>query len=426
MEQDIQERQRYVLISLFLLLTVTIGFIEQGIWPSLTSFVQIQTVPGRLIQDYTTFGIGGALLNASLVALTGLLVVRFSSVSLAGPTIAAIFTMFGFGLFGKSVLNSSWVIAGVFIASKMAGKPFGSYSLIALFGTALGPLVSYVMFDIGLPLGISLPLGALSGILAGVLLPSIAGQMLSLHQGYNLYNMGFTCGFLGLFASSMFRAAGVMDPIEVVWNTETSIALHLIIPLFSVMSILYGFIFSKQPLKKSLGELQGIQKQTGRLPSDFFDLVESESPWINMGLLGLASYLYVLISGASVNGPVIAGMATVMGFGLFGKSLRNTFPIVIGVVLAALLFGKPLTNPSVTLAVLFSTTLAPVAGQFGIIIGIIAGFLHLVMVESTGSWHGGFDLYNNGFAGGLTATLVISVIHWYRTISIKEDFNNET
>ncbi len=427
MDYDRQERQRYILIGLFLAIAVILGIAEQGITGSLSSFLLIQKVSGRLIQDYTSFGIGGALLNASLVALMGLLLIRFSSVTLAGPTIAAVFTMFGFGLFGKSVLNSGWVILGVFIAARMAGKSFGAYSLIALFGTALGPLVTYIMFDIGLPLGVSIPLAILSGILSGILLPSIAGQMLSLHQGYSLYNMGFTCGFLGLFAASILKAAGVMKEIEVVWNTEYSVSLTLLIPLFSIISILYGFLFSRQPFKRTLSEVIGIQKQTGRLPSDFFDLVESsESPWINMGLLGLAGYVLVIVTGSPLNGPVLAGLATVMGFGLFGKSLKNSYPIVIGVILAALIFQKPLTHPGVILAILFSTTLAPIAGQFGVIIGIITGFLHLTMVETTGLWHGGFDLYNNGFAGGLTATLVISVIHWWQTISIKEDFIDET
>jgi hypothetical protein len=47
--------------------------------------------------------------------------------------------------------------------------------------------------------------------------------------------------------------------------------------------------------------------------------------------------------------------------------------------------------------------------------GLLAGFLHLVMVERTGAWHLGVNLYNNGFAGGLTAALLVAVIEWYRS-----------
>jgi hypothetical protein len=31
----------------------------------------------------------------------------------------------------------------------------------------------------------------------------------------------------------------------------------------------------------------------------------------------------------------------------------------------------------------------------------------------TAPWHGGLNLYNNGFAGGLTATLLVSIITWW-------------
>ena len=115
-----------------------------------------------------------------------------------------------------------------------------------------------------------------------------------------------------------------------------------------------------------------------------------------------------------------------MGFGSFGKSMKNSYPLVVGVIIATLLFGKSLNAPGPMLAALFSTTLAPIAGQFGPIIGIIAGIIHLTVVESSAVWHGGFDLYNNGFAGGLSATLVISIIHWYQSNKKDEDFYNET
>jgi len=113
-----------------------------------------------------------------------------------------------------------------------------------------------------------------------------------------------------------------------------------------------------------------------------------------------------------------------MGFGVFGKHLKNSIPIVIGVVFSCLLFDKSLSAPGPLLAALFATTLAPIAGEFGAFTGIIAGFIHLVMVERTGAWHGGIDLYNNGFAGGLTAALIISVIEWYRN-SRPDDYEDK-
>lgn len=84
-------------------------------------------------------------------------------------------------------------------------------------------------------------------------------------------------------------------------------------------------------------------------------------------------------------------------------------------MIACLLFGKDLTAPGPLLAALFVLTLAPLAGEFGWGVGLIAGFLHLVMVERTGAWHLGVNLYNNGFAGGLTAAFLVAVIEWFRS-----------
>ena len=37
--------------------------------------------------------------------------------------------------------------------------------------------------------------------------------------------------------------------------------------------------------------------------------------------------------------------------------------------------------------------------------GLLAGAMHLMLVMNTAPWHAGLNLYNNGFAGGLTAIL---------------------
>lgn len=408
---------------LFILTLCVVGLVLDGPLPALGGFVQLQGKGSRLINDFTSYGVGSALFNAGLVGLIGLSVVFFATVSLSGPTISAIFTMIGFGLFGKTPLNCIPIILGVWIAAKLARKTLGSYSLIALFGTALGPIVTFVMFEIHLPFIVSIPLGVLAGLAAGFILPAVASSMLQLHQGYNLYNTGFSCGFIGLFVSSLLIAAKRMEPIKIVWNTVQEPALFLFIPILSVCILFFAFLvdgFSNT--RSTMKGFMNVQKLPGRLPTDFFDAGSPGGTLVNMGLLGLACSLYVWVVKAPFNGPVIGGILTVMGFGGFGKNLKNTWPVVLGVVLAALAFGKNLSAPGPILAALFCTTLAPIAGQFGIVAGIIAGFIHLFMVETTAQWHGGLDLYNNGFAGGLTATLLIVIFEWFKNNRPKEDF----
>ncbi|MFO7736253.1 MAG: DUF1576 domain-containing protein, partial [bacterium] len=59
---------------------------------------------------------------------------------------------------------------------------------------------------------------------------------------------------------------------------------------------------------------------------------------------------------------------------------------------------------------LFGTTLAPIAGQYGLKAGVVAGFFHLSIVMNVLVLHGGLNLYNNGFAGGFVASFIVPLI----------------
>ena len=416
-----QERILYVMLSGLLVVCIATGLLVEGGGAALAGLFEILVHPARLIQDYSAVGnTGSALINASLVALIALILIRVTRIALSGPTVAAFFTLFGFGLFGKTPLNILPIILGVFIAAKIAGKQFREYLLIALFGTALGPLVSFFVLEFGLPLPISLITGMAAGIAAGILLPSVAMAMLHLHQGYNLYNMGMTCGFVGLFAASLIIASGGDLSIRVVWSETADPVLIFLVPFVSLYLIAFALFLDA---RRAFGDCVSLTRLSGRLPSDFIDSVSAAGALLNAGLLGLIFWLYIILIGADLNGPVLGGIFTVIGFGTFGKHLKNTIPVALGVLIAAIVFSKPLDGPGVVLAVLFSTALAPIAGEFGAFTGLAAGCVHLLMVERTGAWHGGIDLYNNGFAGGLTAALFISVIEWFRS-SRPDDFGD--
>lgn len=415
----IEKKDTLLIVLLFFLFSmITAAVLTSGFKDSISGFLLLQIHPARLINDFIEIaGAGGALFNASLVGFIGLFLVILAGIPLSGPTYATIFTMAGFGLFGKTPLNILPIVLGVYLSAKLVGKSFREYLIIAMFGTALGPLVSTLTWELGLPLIPALITGLTGGILTGFFLPSIAFSMLHLHQGYNLYNMGLTCGFFGLFASALMKGLGHSYSTSMFWYNGTSEVLVLLVPVISVFLILSGVISGG---RKSLSDLREVFAVPGRLPSDFVDLCSLSGSLINSGLIGLTGSLYILIIDAPFNGPVIGGLLTIMGFGAFGTHLKNSWPVVSGVILATMVTGNPLNAPGPVLAAIFSTTLSPLAGTFGVFPGILAGFIHLLLVLQTGSWHGGMNLYNNGFAGGLTAALIISVIQWYRTN--KEEF----
>lgn len=382
-------------------------------------FLQLQITPARLITDFTmVMGVGATLMNVAAVGALGLLFLRLTGLYPTGASTAALFTMMGFAFFGKTVLNCLPFMAGVALSALLVGKKPRDYALIAMFGTAMGPLVSFLAFELGVPAAWALPGSILIGVVIGIIMPPIAIEMLRLHQGYCLYNTGLSVGFIGLFTASISHAAGAnMSPL-LAWRTEPSLLMYAIVPAIALIAL--GCIAletrdDQYSLQRLYREYRSILRLNGRLPSDFCDLVSVPAALLNAALLSLMYVVIMLLIGAPFNGPVLGGLFTIIGFSFFGKHARNVLAILAGIFIAILVFGKSLQAPVVILAILFSSALAPLAGEFGPVVGIVAGFLHLVMVERTGGWHGGFDLYNNGFAGGLTATLIISILDWYRS-----------
>ena len=103
-----------------------------------------------------------------------------------------------------------------------------------------------------------------------------------------------------------------------------------------------------------------------------------------------------------------------MGFGCFGKHLRNIIPVILGACFGAFLHHDSINSPSIILSVLFSTALAPISGKFGWKLGILAGFLHLNISTNIGYLHGGLNLYSNGLAAGFVAMILIPLITTFK------------
>jgi len=406
------EKSLYRLLSGCLAVTTLLAFHADGWSETWHGFLLLQTASARLISDFTaTGGTGGALLNAAITGGLALLLIRFTKVALSGPTVAAVFTIMGFSLFGKTVFNTVPIVLGVFLAARFIGKPFNNYLLFALFGTALGPLVTFLILEAGLPGATGLLCATAGGILTGFAIPALAMAMLRMHEGFNLYNIGLACGFFGLFAAAFFNAAGHELAGVMIWNETPGPEPALLLLFIALLFLFFGWRMDGRQLT---GNLKRILRLPGRLPTDFMSSVSCGAALVNAGLLGLAGLLYLHLIGAEINGPVAGGLFTIMGFATFGKHPRNCWPIALGVLAATLLFGKSPTAPGPLLALLFGTTLAPLAGEFGPGTGFAAGCVHLMLVERSAAWHGGLDLYNNGFAGGLTATFFVAIIQWKR------------
>jgi len=403
----VPDRVRVLLLTLFgLALAVPAFFLASpagllsGNWTILTS-------PANLLTDYVELAdAGSTLLNAGLMCLIAVATVKVAGSPVNGLMAAAVLTVTGFSFFGKNLLNSIPIVLGVYLFSKIARKPFSEYLVQALFGTALGPLVSEIAFNLGLSVPAGLALGYCAGIFTGLILPPLSLHFKSFHKGFNLYNVGFTAGIVGMFFIAVLRAMGVeVATVSILSKGNNRLFAVLLLSIFAALFIA-GLLLNG-------GRLRGLwllQQQPGGLGSDYIERFGFGCAAMNMALLGLLCTLYVLAIGGEINGPVIGGILTVAGFGAAGKNVRNVAPIILGVYIGNLLNVFESVSTVAIVATLFGTTLAPVAGYYGPVWGILAGLLHMALTMNISYLHGGMNLYNNGFSGGFIAAALVPVI----------------
>ncbi|MFT9495936.1 DUF1576 domain-containing protein [Anaerosolibacter sp.] len=387
------------------------GFLTDSPSKIATGLYRIIVTPDILITDYMAVGgIGAAFINSGLLTLVTVYSFYRLKINLTGASLSTIWIVSGFALFGKNIFNVWFIILGVWLYAKYQRDKFTKYVYIAFLGTSLAPIITQVMFGLNLPRHLGIPLGILIGLSIGFILPALAPYLMKFHQGFNLYNIGFTAGILGTIISSLFRSYGLSSQGQMIWAT----GYNPILSKFLIILFLSMIVFSFGLNRRVHIEWKNILDYSGRLVSDFV-LLEGFAPTLfNMGIGGIISTIYVLVIGADLNGPTVGGIFTIVGFSAFGKHIKNMLPIVCGVFIGSLTKTWHIADPAIVLAALFGTTLAPIAGEFGWRYGILAGFLHSSVVLNVGYLHSGFNLYNNGFSGGIVAAILIPIIEALR------------
>ena len=383
-----------------MLIGIGIGQPEEilpGLW-------KIVTMQDLLITDYIDIaGPAAAFINAGLVTITSVCILRLAQDPFNGFTIVEVGLMAGFSLFGKNMFNIWPIILGTWLYARYQREPFSKYASVALLSTSLAPLVSYMALG---SVHASLPLGILSGVIVGFLMPSLSAYTYKVQNGMNLYNMGFACGLFAMMVVPVLTAFGDKPDSAMYWSTGRNTELGFACAMICAVLILMGLFSSDKGVKDVLERYHLLLTTTGRAPNDYLRMFGAGPVLINIGLNGLIGMAYILLVDGDLNGPTLGGIFTIMGFSAFGKHPRNIIPVMLGVWLGAYGMHYEPNYPALQLAGLFGTTLAPVSGHFGAVFGVAAGFIHSALVLQTGGPVAGLNLYNNGFSGGLIAIVM--------------------
>lgn len=381
-----------------------LGPLDQ-ILPGLATIVLTEDA---LITDYVLIaGPGAALINSALVTAVTLVMLRLSHEPFNGFSLVVVGLMSGFSLFGKNVVNIWPILLGSWLYAKLRREPFGKYVPTGLLSTALAPVISYIALDNGwgTPL-----LGGLVGVLIGFILPPLSAYTYKIQNGMNLYNVGFACGLLAFILVPLISSMGASPATRYHWAEGYDLPLGLALGIFCAVLFLLGLLCSGRPAWASWTGYRRLLLTSGRAPSDYLRMFGAGPVLINMGINGLIGIAFILGGGGDLNGPTVGGILTIMGFSAFGKHARNIIPVMAGVFLGGVVMHWSLSDSAVQLACLFCTTLAPISGHFGWPFGVLAGFLHSSVVLHAGTPVEGINLYNNGFSGGIIATVLYPVL----------------
>ncbi len=389
----------------------------------LPGFIRILAGRAQLTKDYFKPELGGvsaSMLNTALLAVICTTLTCLPGVQVNGVTALAWFLTVGFGTYGMNPLNMLPLVLGVFVYSKIRREPFAKNVHFAMFATAVSPLITQLLLyypDFSAPARVT-PLGVILALavslIIGCAMPALCAHSPAFHKGHNLYNAGPAAGFLcfALFAA-LYKTAGVeAPPIAADLGEGHPLFVNLFCGVSFSLCLIAGLV-----LNGGAGEYVKLLRDTG-YRSDFTQKYGAGSVLMNLGVYGLFILLYYNLIGASFTGPTMGAVFCMVCCFAMGATPGNVLPVMLGYGLMGLLnklgvVAFPVNSQALVVGLCYASGLAPVAGEFGPVAGIVAAMLHYVLVTSVPAIHGGFNLYNGGFTSGIVCFVIVPVLEHY-------------
>ncbi len=169
----------------YFLLAVVLGLISCS--GDLKQYRKILHHPGRAVADFAIMnGDGATLINMGTMGMAALTYVLLVGGDLSGPVVGAILTVVGFSAFGAHVKNYLPVLLGVFLSTYLTQYVPSTPGIVlaGMFAVGLAPIAGQF--------------GVVAGIFAGILHSAIVMCTSSMYGGLNLYNNGFSAGWVAI------------------------------------------------------------------------------------------------------------------------------------------------------------------------------------------------------------------------------------
>lgn len=385
-----------------------------------TGLGRIVSQPAQLTKDYFKPELGsisGSMLNFALVSALCCALMFLPEAKVTGATVLAFFLTVGFCSYGINIVNVLPSMLGTLIYARIKRQPFGRFINFAMFSTALAPLISEVLFQYPTtgrlhgvtPLGVGLAL--LIGAVVGCAMPPLCAHSPAFHKGYDLFNAGPAAGFLcALLYAVMYRTLGVEAPAIVASLGEGNrLFANAFCIAFFALCAACGLA-----LNGGLGDYGRLLRDSG-YRVDFTAKYSAGANLLNLGVYGLFIMLYYNLIGATFTGVTMGVVFCMVCCACNGATPLNVLPIMVGYFLASRFGATPLNAQGIVVGLCFASGLAPIAGEYGFLAGVVGGVLHYCLVTIVPVLHGGFNLYNGGFTAGIVCFLYVPILeHYFR------------
>ena len=390
-----------------------------------TGLWNILSHPSKISANY--FALGGfaaTFLNMGLVGLLCLgLFVVFKGTPNNASTLAFLLTV-GFGSWGINILNIWPTIFGVMLYALVKKEKMGGLVNAMLFSTGIAPLITETMLRYLTPekIGFSLEgilLSLFVGFIIGFFLPAGLAYSPKVHKGFDLYSAALPIGMTAFFLNAiLYKTMGRALPLALSDLTPTTmnVGSATIVNVFCLivfgLCIVFAFVMGCRP--KDYWKLLTDPELVTNFSSTYGNAVFL----MNAGVFGLFILGYYNLIGANFNGITFGIVFCMLATCNSGSHPGNVWPIMLGYVVASLVFGwlSPLVGgkfayqinaQAIVVGLCYANGLSPIADKYGWQYGFVASFMHYLLVTSVPNLHGGYCLYNGGFTAALICMILV-------------------
>jgi len=303
-------------------------------------------------------------------------------------------------------------------------KPFSNVNAM-LFSTGVAPIISEMLVRypnaevVGFNV-LGFVLAVVTGIVAGILIPTGLPHSPNVHKGFNLYSAALPVGMTAFFLNGVFyKVMGIEVPaaagdVAVASWGVVNIFCMVLFAAFVVIALLMGC--SPKDYWNLLKNRNQVNNVSGTLGNAVF--------LMNAGVYGLFILSYYNLVGANFNGVVFGLIFCMLCTCNSGSRPTNVWPIMLGYVVAATVtgfvapllggnFAMPINAAAVLVGVCYANGLSPICDKYGWQYGFVGAMIHYCIVTLVPGLHGGFCLYNGGFTSIFVCIILVPVLESY-------------